>query len=54
LVYKKGFSGWLKGAITLTYPGLFLGGIDKSAAKPILDGMIATFPAGCSSEKYLR
>ena len=49
LLAARVFYALVEGAIT--YPGLFSGGINKSAVKPMLDEIIATFLARYSNEK---
>jgi TetR/AcrR family transcriptional regulator, regulator of autoinduction and epiphytic fitness len=49
LLAARVFYALVEGAIT--YPGLFSGGINKSAFKPMLDEIIATFLARYSNEK---
>ena len=49
LLAAKVFYALVEGAIT--YPGLFSGGINKSAVNPMLDEIIATFLARYSNEK---
>jgi TetR/AcrR family transcriptional regulator, regulator of autoinduction and epiphytic fitness len=49
LLAARVFYALVEGAIT--YPGLFSGGINKSAFEPMLDEIIATFLARYSNEK---
>jgi TetR/AcrR family transcriptional regulator, regulator of autoinduction and epiphytic fitness len=49
LLAARVFYALVEGAIT--YPGLFSGGINKSAFEPMLDEIIATFLAKYSNEK---
>lgn len=52
LLAARVFYALVEGAIT--YPALFSFGINKSAFKPMLDEIIATFLARYSNEKYLH
>jgi len=52
LLTARVFYAMVEGAIT--YPALFTNGINKSALKPMLDEVIATFLARYSNEEYLH
>jgi TetR/AcrR family transcriptional regulator, regulator of autoinduction and epiphytic fitness len=52
LLAARVFYALVEGAIT--YPATFSNGINKSALKPMLDEIIATFLARYSNEKYLH